>query len=126
MDRSQYLRDYRQKMRGRVKRASLTFSLPEYLAFERAAAAAGEKPASHIKALALQALSREVVFPAEIGDELAQLSHLIRTIANNVNQMARHSHHIAHVLDENEPLAELVRLENLLKDAIKKMAKAGE
>lgn len=122
MDRSEYLREYRQKNKGRVKRVSLTFSASEYRAIETAAAAAGEKPAPYIKALALQAHHREVALPEAVEAELAELSRLVRTVANNVNQMARHSNRIARVLDDNEPLIEVAKLDGLLRRALEKLA----
>ena len=81
-------------MKGRVKRVSLTFSTSEYRDLEAAANQAGAKPAPHIKALAMQALRDDVVLPEAVLDELAEASRLIRTIANNVNQMARYSHRV--------------------------------
>lgn len=125
MDRTQYLRNYRAKMKGRVKRVSLTFSAAEYREFEAAAKASGEKPASHIKALAVQALRNEVALPDTVEGELAEVSRLIRTIANNVNQMARHSNRVARVLDENEPLVEVARLEALLRTTLQKLAQGA-
>lgn len=120
-DRRDYLKDYRQKMKARVKRVSLTFSASEYAAFEAAASVAGEKPASFVKALALQALHHEVALPEAVESELAELSRLVRNVANNVNQMARHSNRIARVLDDNEPLLEVARLDALLRAALKKL-----
>jgi len=124
-DRAEYLRDYRAKSKGRVKRVNLSFSPLEFREMERSAKAAGEKPGSHIKALAIQALRNEVVLPNEVEGELAETSRLIRTVANNVNQMARHSNRIGRVLDENEPLAEVARLEALLRTALEKLAGGG-
>lgn len=92
---------------------------------ERSAKAIGEKPGSHIKALALQSLRNEVLLPDNVEGELAEATRLIRTIANNVNQMARHSNRIGRVLDENEPLAEVARLEALLRTSLKKLAGGG-
>ena len=112
-------------MKGRVKRVSLTFSSSEYREFEAAAKAEGEKPASHIKALAVQGLRNEVSLPESVEGELAEVSRLIRTIANNVNQMARHSNRIGRVLDENEPLARVAELDALLRTTLEKLGKDG-
>lgn len=112
-------------MKGRVKRVSLTFSSAEYREFERAAKAEGEKPASHIKALAMQALRNEVTLPESVEGELAEVTRLIRTIANNVNQLARHSNRICRILDENEPLARIAELDALLRTTLEKLAGRG-
>ena len=112
-------------MKGRVKRVSLTFLASEYREFETAAKAAGEKPAPHIKACAVQGLRNEVVLPESVERELAEVTRLIRTVANNVNQMARHSNRIGRVLDENEPLARIAELDALLRSTLEKLGKDG-
>ena len=122
-DRTEYLREYRQKTKGHVKRVNLSFLPSEYRDLERAAKAEGEKPGSYIKTLALQAHRHSVTLPASVEAELAEVSRLIRTVANNVNQMARHSNRIGRVLDENEPLLELANLEKHLRGTLEKLAK---
>ncbi len=112
-------------MKGRVKRVSLTFTPAEYQALEKAAKEAGEKPAPFIKDLALQAHNAEVVLPEAVENELAEATRLIRTVANNVNQMARHSHQIGRVLDEHEPLLEIAKLDGLLRQTLQKIARFG-
>lgn len=112
-------------MKGRVKRVSLTFSSSEYREFEMAAKTEGEKPASHIKALAMQALRNEVTLPESVESELTEVTRLIRTIANNVNQLARHSNRIGRILDENEPLARVAELDALLRTTLKKLSERG-
>ena len=48
--------------------------------------------------------------------ELRELRFLISNIANNVNQMARHSNRLKHVTDENEVFQKLHELEQLVTD----------
>ena len=72
-----------------------------------------------MKRLALQnasLVSREL--PPALGKQLADLDHVIRSIANNVNQMARFSHRIAQVLDEQELFLHIRALQDELKAAI--------
>ena len=66
-----------------------------------------------------------MTLPESVESELAEVTRLIRTIANNVNQMARHSNRIGRVLDENEPLARVAELDALLRTTLKKMAKGS-
>ena len=80
---------------------------------------------SGLSAQASQAHDNEVVLPEAVETELAEASRLIRTVANNVNQMARHSHQISRVLDENEPLLEIARLDKLLRQTLQKLATFG-
>ena len=76
-----------------------------------------------MKRLALQnasLVSREL--PPALGKQLADLDHVIRSIANNVNQMARFSHRIAQVLDEQELFLHIRALQDELKTAIERAA----
>ncbi len=56
--------------------------------------------------------------PDEIAEQLADLERVIRTVANNVNQMARHSNRIAHVLDEQELFLHIHALQTELRTVI--------
>ena len=49
-----------------------------------------------------------------VEEELKELRFLISNIANNVNQMARHSNQIKQVTDENEVFQKLHELEQLV------------
>lgn len=118
MTREQYQRDYRQQYKDHAKRVNLTFSLPEYRQIARAAKNAGSPVAAYVKRLALEAHDGRHTAPDELSEQLADLERVIRTIANNVNQMARHSHRIAHVLDEQEVFLHIHALQSELKAAI--------
>ena len=94
MTRTDYQRDYRQNYKDHAKRVNLTFSLPEYRCIVRSAEQAGTPAATYLKRLALAAHEGRPELPAEITLQLADLDRVIRTIANNVNQMVRYSHRI--------------------------------
>lgn len=121
-DRSEYLKAYRKDYGSRAKRVNLTFDLPEYRSVLRAAKSLGEPVATYVKRMALAAHheAETVQLPEELLEELADLSRVIRTIANNVNQMARHSNRIAQVLDEQEVFLHIQRLEGELRSAVSK------
>ena len=122
MTREQYQRDYRQQYRDHAKRVNLTFSLAEYRSIARSAKDAGSPVAAYVKRLALQAHEGRSVAPEEIAEQLADLERVIRTIANNVNQMARHSNRIAHVLDEQEVFLHIAALQSELRETISRAA----
>ena len=122
MTREQYQRDYRQQYRDHAKRVNLTFSLAEYRSIARSAKDAGSPVAAYVKRLALQAHEGRSVAPEEIAEQLADLERVIRTIANNVNQMARYSNRIAHVLDEQEVFLHIASLQGELREAISRAA----
>ena len=81
--------------------------------------------ATYLKRTAFASLESRPELPAEIAAQLADLDRVLRTVANNVNQMARHSNRIGRVLDENEPLARVAELDALLRTTLKKMAKGS-
>ena len=123
MDRTEYLRQYRQKYRDHAKRVNLTFDLSEYRSLSRAAKTEGIPLAALVKRLALQSLpGAQADAHGALADELAELDRVIRTIANNVNQMARHSNRIAHVLDEQEVFLHIAALQDELKRSVARAA----
>lgn len=48
--------------------------------------------ATYLKRTAFAALESRPELPAEIAAQLVDLDRVLRTVANNVNQMARYSH----------------------------------
>jgi hypothetical protein len=118
MTRDQYQRDYRQQYKDHAKRVNLTFSLSEYRGIARSAKDAGVPVAAYVKRLALQAHDGHSPAPEELTRQLADLERVIRTIANNVNQMARRSNRIAHVLDAQEVFLHIHALQSELKASI--------
>ena len=63
--------------------------------------------------------------PEAVETSLLDLSRQVRGIANNVNQMARRSHMMAHVLDEVEVFYKLKELEDDYRQAIAHILSAG-
>lgn len=122
MTRDQYQRDYRQQYKDHAKRVNLTFSLSEYRGIARSAKDAGVPVAAYVKRLALDAESGRASVPEELTQQLADLERVIRTIANNVNQMARHSNRIAHVLDAQEVFLHIHTLQTELKASIARVS----
>ena len=123
MDRAEYLRRYRQEYKDHAKRVTLTFSLSEYRSIARDAKAAGLPIAGYVRRLALQTPNpAKATLPEPLASEFADLDRVIRTIANNVNQMARHSHRIAHVLDEQEVFLHIHALQRELQATIARAA----
>lgn len=122
MTREQYQRDYRQQYKDHAKRVNLTFSLAEYRALTRSAKSSGLPLAAYVKRLALAAHDGRNDTPEDIAQQLAELERVIRTIANNVNQMARHSNRIAHVLDEQELFLHIASLQDQLRTAVVRAA----
>lgn len=125
MTRSDYQRDYRQQYKQQAKRVNLTYSLSEHRQIARAAKAAGLPVASYVKQLSLGEAAAMRDLPEDLREQLADLDRVIRTIANNVNQMARHSHRIGHVLDEQEVFLNIHALSGELQKVITKAARGA-
>lgn len=118
--RSDYQRDYQKEYQARTKRVNLVLSVSEHRGMKRAADASGEALAAYVKRRAQEAHHGQLdaAVPEELLEQLADLDRVIRTIANNVNQMARHSNQVRHVLDETQPFLYIQSLETELKKAI--------
>ena len=125
MDRNAYQKNYRQEYKDHAKRVNLTFTLPEFRSISKSAKTSGLPVTAFVKRLAMQSFHENREAPEEIADQLADLERVIRTIANNVNQMARHSNRIGQVLDEQEVFLHIRDLELELKDAISRAASQG-
>lgn len=118
--RTDYQKQYRQSYKDQAKRVNLTLSLSEHRSLQRAAKASGEPLSAYVKRRALEAheVQEQAVIPEELLEQLADLDRVIRTIANNVNQMARHSNRVRQVLDDTQPFLYIQSLESELKRVI--------
>jgi len=107
--RDDYIKSYRQEYKTRTKRVSITLSNAEYVA-----KAEGKKVTALVKEYAFASLSGGLAIPTHLQEELKQLSLLIRNIANNVNQIARHSNRVGDLIadDEQSLLSHLKPLED--------------
>lgn len=111
--RDDYLKQYRQHYNAHNKRISITVSNAEYQALSHMARQEDKKVTALVKDYAFASLSQQLAMPKQVQDELQQLRLLIRTIANNVNQIARHSNRVHDLVadDEHSLLLHLQSLE---------------
>lgn len=123
MERSEYQKTYRKQYKVQAKRVNLTFSNPQHRDLSRAAKSEDKALSAYVKDLALDAHlgKAEASLPEEVMERLDDLDRVFRTIANNVNQIAHHSNIVRQVLDEQDVLAYLHRLEVELKDTLAKV-----
>lgn len=117
-ERQDYDKAYYLKNKDAKKRVTLRYSPDEYRQIEKLSAAVDIPPAVLIKRLSLAAINGERFLSADSEEELQSVRFLIRNIANNVNQMAKHSNTLKKVVDENQLLAELRQLETLVHDYV--------
>lgn len=100
--RDDYIKSYRQEYKTRTKRVSITMSNAEYDAFNYVARSENKKVTALVKEYAFASLSGGLAMPTHLQEELKQLSLLVRNIANNVNQIARHSNRVSDLLVDDE------------------------
>ncbi len=108
---AEYQRQYRQKNSKRKKEISV--GLPTEL--HREFSAFAQKQGWSLAGLMREATSVQIrgshLKSRKIEEELKELRFLISNIANNVNQIARHSNQVQQVVDENELFQHLQELE---------------
>lgn len=116
MDRAAYMKDYRADYKTRVKIVKVTMPLSRFATLEARAKAEGSKPSTLAREFIEAGLKREARVPTEIRTELSSLSRLIRSVANNLNQIAHHSNTVRHVADERGVFQWLKALERHVAD----------
>jgi hypothetical protein len=82
-----YLREYNKK----TKRIRCTLKLSQYQSLEQYAKEAGMKPATFLKKAAFAYINHRQLLPKSLTDSFPSLIAFIRNIANNINQIARHT-----------------------------------
>lgn len=116
MDRTAYMKDYRADYKTRVRIVKVTVPMPVFAKLEARAKAEGTKPASLARDYVETGLKRDTRVPADIRSDLATLSTLIRSVANNLNQIAHHSNTVRHVTNERGVFQWLKALEQHVAD----------
>ena len=100
--RDDYNKAYRKQYKVRNKRISITVSNAEYEALSHTADIEHKKVTALVKDYAFASLSGSLAMPRHLQEELNKLTLLIRNIANNVNQIARHSNRVQSLIDDDE------------------------
>ncbi len=119
MNRSDYLKQYREASKGKTHRVNVTFSPDEYSDIASIASAMNVKPTTLVKRLTVASLRGEAIQNPEVAQELRNISFLLRNFSNNLNQIAHNSHRVDQVVDENKVFDLIASLEASIKDFIK-------
>lgn len=98
------------------QRISLSLTQEECKIIEKLSKKHNTKPTSFVKSILLAYINHQPLVPNNIENELKELSFLIRNIANNINQMAHHSHTLKHIKDEQGLLLQLQKLEDTIRE----------
>lgn len=114
----EYQREYRKRNAKKSKGISVAIAIDDYREIQSYARAQGLGIATLLREATLVQIRRSSIRSSEIETELKELRFLIANIANNVNQMARHSNRVKHLLDENDMLSEIMMLHKRIDDFV--------
>lgn len=112
--RRNYNKTYKNQYQETIKRVSITLSNKEYKELEKQAKTEGVKVTTLVKNMAIAYHQKNTLIPEPIKAELQELRFLLRNVANNINQIAHYSNTIQRLVDENEFLGEIQKLEYLV------------
>lgn len=124
MQRAEYHAEYGKQYRENVKRPRLTFSEEEFRQIEELAKSLELKPAVFLKRLVLSAMKGTTLQSEESLQDFQEIRFLLRNIANNLNQIAKHSNTVGYVLDENQVLQNIRDFEETTSDFVEKKQKS--
>jgi len=110
--KSEYLKKYREENKGKFKRVNVTLSLDEFKQLEKMAKVEKIKPTTLLKKLAFSNMNKKAEFPLDVSADFGDLVHILRGVANNINQMAKHSNTIKRVADESRLFTMLKAIED--------------
>ena len=104
------------------KRVELYLPIAEYKTFQKLANKEQTSANTLIKNMAIAYRDTRYFMPAELKQELTELSLLIRNIANNLNQLS-HSANIFQEVDKNLVFSHLQTLDSTIKNFVDKKIK---
>jgi hypothetical protein len=116
MDRTSYDKRYRAEYAGRVAYIKVALPIDTFAKLQSRARRDGMRIAPLVRELALTQLEQTAFVSQTVEDKLDAVRWLMSNIANNVNQMARHSNRLRVMVDEEDLLVHLEKLERLVID----------
>ena len=111
MDRPRYMKAYRSAYKARAKVIKVALDNELFAELAKRAKVEHMTPTGLVRALVASGLSGDPRVPATIADELRMLERLVRSIANNLNQLAHHANTVRRVIDVPAIFQELKRLD---------------
>ena len=112
----EYHKKYREEYKDKVKYITVAIPVSMYEELEKLSEIEKIKISPLIRNMALAYMQQKTFVPKKIENELKEFTLLVRSVANNINQIAHHSNTVKHLVDENAFLLEIKRLEDLVKD----------
>lgn len=112
----EYFKNYREEYKKKVKYVNVAVPVSMYSELEKLSELEQVKPSVLLRNMALAYMQQKTFVPKKIESELKEFTFLMRTVANNINQIAHHSNIVKHMVDENGLLMEIKRLEDTVKE----------
>lgn len=119
-DRKQYLKDYKKSYLKENKSVSVMLKNKDYNRLISQSKKQNTKPTTYAKEIILSKLNESSLVDYEVREKLDDLNFILRNVANNVNQIAKHSNRIKCLRDEHALLDHLrVAYESLERSILK-------
>ena len=118
--RAKYLKNYKEQRKKHFKEVKVTLDIKSYKEFQRLAKLHDTTLNKQIVAQAIAYQNSNYLVPKDINDNLVKLIYLFRNIANNINQIAKHSNIFKKLISTNKILTNLKSLEMELIEFIRK------
>ena len=112
--RTEYLKAYRVKRKKHFKELKVTIDIKTFNALKVQAKKYNLTPNKLLLKQALCYTQSNYLVPNDTNEKLVKLIHLFRNIANNINQVAKHSNIFKKVLSTKAVVTNLARLEKEL------------
>lgn len=118
MDRKEYQKKYKKEYKKIAKQCNISLTIEEYNYFKNIADKQNKSVPFIVKNMALAQLGKTNLQPKKKQEDLKELIFIIRNIANNLNQIARHSNTVKTVLSENKVFSYIKDMEKNIKDFV--------
>ena len=112
----EYMKAYREEGKYTPKRVNITLSNAEYSALKQRAKKEDKPVTRLVKELALISLYERDNFPEGVSHRLNELALILRGVATNINQMARHSNQLKQFSEQEALTLKLRLLEDQVHD----------
>ena len=107
----EYQREYRKKNAHARKVISVALSVSDHDEISRYAATQDLNLSTLLREATLHQLRGSQLASKALEAELRELRFIISNIGNNINQIAKHSNRVKHLVDEQGLLTELMRVQ---------------
>lgn len=124
-ERKQYQKQYKEQYRQTHKSVNVTLTAEQYQRVLRAAKKHNSKPTTMLRELAFAQLNNTALYPSALLDLLNEHNRLVRSIANNLNQLA-HSANVFNEVDQKLVFEHLRQLHNQVDTFTKQSFDTGD